>query len=196
MGDIFLVVEKEISKLQVRNMLTEATKHPPRTIMEVFESLPEGTRIQVIENNLIMSPAPIDKHQALIDEIYPELSIHVKRKKLGKTRVSASDVYLNKKNVYQPDIYFVSNERLHLLKANGLHGAPDLVIEILSPSTAKYDLQEKKDVYERSGVKEYWVVDPADNSTTGYYLVNDEYHEFFSGTGRIESKLLDWQVDF
>jgi len=152
--------------------------------------------VQLIENNLVMSPAPLDRHQLIISEIFPHFAIHIKNRKIGTTRVAPYDVYLDKENAYQPDIIYISNERKHLIKTDGLHGAPDLIIEILSPSTAKYDIGDKKDVYERSGVTEYWIIDPADNSATGYYLVNDEYHEFFKGTGRIESKLLDWQCSF
>jgi Uma2 family endonuclease len=177
-------------------MATETIIHPPRTMMEVFESLPEGTLVQLIENNIVMSPSPVDKHSYLVIELGSELRNFNKANKKGAVRLAPTDVYLDKKNAYQPDIFFVSNERMHIKKGNNWHGAPDLVIEVLSPSTAKYDLQEKKDVYERNGVKEYWIVDPADDSAIGYYLVNDEYHQFFKGVGRIESKLLDWQVDF
>lgn len=81
-------------------------------------------------------------------------------------------------------------------KKDCLHGAPDLVIEILSPGTAKYDLTDKKDVYERCGVTELWFVEPADTSVTSYYLVNDEYQLFYSGTGKIASKLLNFSVEF
>lgn len=177
-------------------MSTTTTIRPPRTMREVFNTLPEGTLVQLIENNLVMSPAPKDQHQLLVDEIYPELSLFVKRRKIGATRVAPYDIYFDSENIFQPDIIFISNERKHLIQEDGLHGAPDMVIEILSPSTAHYDLQEKKAVYERFGVTEYWVVDPATNGTTGFYLVKDEYHEFFKGTGSIESKLLEWQVTF
>jgi Uma2 family endonuclease len=177
-------------------MSTSTAIQPPRTMMEVFNSLPEGTLVQLIENNLVMSPAPLDRHQVMIDEIYPGLSIFIKRNKLGTTRVAPYDVYLDRKNAYQPDICFISTAKLGLIKKDGLHGAPDLVIEILSPGTAKYDLTDKKDVYERCGVTELWLVDPADTSVTGYYLVNDEYQLFYSGIGKIESKLLDFSVEF
>ncbi len=177
-------------------MSTETNIRPPRTMMEVFTSLPEGTMVQLIENNLVMSPAPKDRHQLLVDAIYPELSIFVKRKKLGLTRVAPYDVFFDNENVYQPDIIVISNDKKHLIQEDGMHGAPSLVIEILSPSTARFDLTEKKEVYARFGVTEYWIVDPADNSTTGFYLVHDEYYQFFKGTGLIESKLLEWRVEF
>lgn len=79
---------------------------------------------------------------------------------MGKVRIAPYDVYFNNRNVYQPDIIFMANENVKNIEENGLHGAPDLVIEVLSPATAKYDLEDKKDVYERYRVKEYWAVDP------------------------------------
>lgn len=177
-------------------MVSDTVIQPPRTMMEVFKSLPEGTRVQLIENNLVMSPAPLFRHQVIIDLIYPKLSIFVRRKKLGIAVTANTDVYLDRKNAYQPDILFISNERMHLIKEDGLYGAPDLVIEILSPSTAKYDQQKKKDVYERNGVQEYWIVDPKDNSTIGYSLQQGKYKVIFEGTGKIESQLLDWKHRF
>ena len=177
-------------------MIQETAIQPPRTMMEVFNSLPEGTRIQLIENNLVMSPAPLSRHQITLDLIYPELSIYVRKKKLGQVLTAPTDVYFDKDNVFQPDILLLSNARKKRLTETGIEGAPDLIIEILSPSTAKYDLNEKKDVYARSGVTEYWIIDPEDNSATGYYLAGDEYHEFFKGTGQIKSKLLEWECSF
>ncbi len=106
------------------------------------------------------------------------------------------DVFFDKKNAFQPDILFLSKERLNLIKGNGLHGAPDLIIEILSPSTAKYDLEEKKDVYERYGVKEYWIVDPSTKSATGYFLENGVFIEIGKETGAINSRLFDSEFSF
>lgn len=74
---------------------------------------------------------------------------------MGTTRVAPYDVYFDRQNAYQPDIIFISNEQKHLIDKDGFYGAPALVIEILSPITAKYDLEEKKEIYERYGVKEY-----------------------------------------
>ena len=71
-----------------------------------------------------------------------------------------------------------------------MYGAPDLVIEILSPSNKGYDKKDKKQVYEKYGVKEYWIVEPNDKTVKGFTLVNDEFVEFASTTGIIKSKLL------
>jgi Uma2 family endonuclease len=127
-------------------MSIEATLQPPRTMLEAFKSLPEGTLVQLIENNIVMSPAPLDRHQVIIDEVYPGLSFFIKKNRLGTCRVSPYNVFLDRKNVFQPDICFISNERLPLIEKDGLHGAPDLIIEVLSAGTANYDLTEKKKV--------------------------------------------------
>ncbi len=169
---------------------------PPRTMLEVFNGLPEGTMAQLIENNIVMSPAPLDRHQSLLLELCAEIFQYVKNKKLGQVRIAPYDVYLERKNVYQPDICFISAENQHLIKENGLHGAPDLVIEILSPGTARYDMYDKKDVYERTGVKELWLIDPADKSATGYWLTNGEYQEFFKSNSFIELKLINLKIEF
>jgi Uma2 family endonuclease len=81
---------------------------------------------------------------------------------------SPVDVYLDDENAFQPDLIFISNERMEIIKKDGIYGAPDLVIEILSPSTAQYDLREKFRVYEKYGVHEYWIIDPDMNSVEIY----------------------------
>ena len=169
---------------------------PPKTMMEVFEGLPEGTMVQLIENNIVMSPSPLDRHQAALVEIASDLLQFVKKNKLGVVRIAPYDVYLDKKNAFQPDICFIANEHIHLIQENGLHGAPDLVIEILSPGTARYDMYEKKDVYERTGVKELWLVDPATKTATGYFLSGNSYEEFYKKTGSLGSRLLDIIINF
>lgn len=169
---------------------------PPRTILQAYKSLPEGTMVQLINGIIRMSPSPLDSHASLLMDIAPDLHFFVKEKALGTIRFGLYDVYIDESNAFQPDILFVSNERLHLIKEEGLHGAPDLVIEILSPSNAKYDLEEKKDVYEQYGVKEYWIVDPADNSVTGYSLTNGKFIKLLETVGKIESPMLGWKVQF
>ena len=77
-----------------------------------------------------------------------------------------------------------------------MHGAPDLVIEILSPRTAKYDLEDKKDVYERYRVKEYWAVDPASKQVYFFKVVKDEYVEAETKNAVIKSFLLKTEIKF
>jgi len=170
--------------------------NPPRTMFEVFKSLPEGTLCQLINNNLVMSPAPTDPYQKILMDISAQLFFYVSKNQLGEVRVAPYDVYFNRKNVYQPDIVFVAKENINKIKEDGLHGAPDLVIEILSPPTAKYDLEDKKDVYERYGVKEYWAVDPVSKQIYFFKLVKDEYVEAETKNAVIKSSLLKTEIKF
>lgn len=150
----------------------------------------------MINNQIYMSPAPAPVHQLILGEIHAQLHQFVKKHDSGKVLVAPCDVYLNRKNAYQPDIIFISNDKLHNLKGNGFHGAPDLVIEILSPATWRFDKEDKKDEYERSGVREYWMVDPADKSTEGFFLINNEFQPLSSEKGKIVFRLFDFTLSF
>ncbi len=174
----------------------ESIIRPPRTLLEVYQSLPVGTLAQLIQNELIMSPSPLEIHQQILINLAADIHFYVKSRKAGEVRVAPYDVFLNKKNVYQPDIIFLSNENLDKIKTNGFHGAPDLVIEILSPTTAKYDLEDKKDIYEQYAVKEYIVINPADKSVIVYALQNENFDVYFTGFAVVKSKLLAAKFEF
>lgn len=137
-----------------------------RLSVNYYKILPEGAPYQLIEGNLIMTPAPNPRHQIILGNIVEEIRQFTREK--GIVLFSPIDVYLDDENAFQPDLIFIFNERKEIIKKDGIYGAPDLVIEILSPSTAHYDLKEKFRVYERSGVKEYWIVDPELNSIEVY----------------------------
>lgn len=176
-------------------MVTDTLKRPPRTIREVFLQLPEGTLAQLIDNNIVMSPSPNYTHQTMLNEINFKLQTVVRKKSLGQILVAPMDVYLEERNIFQPDILFISNENRQIIEEDGLHGAPDLIIEILSPGTAKYDLTRKKDVYERCGVKEYWIVDPEKKSAQGYYLKESRFHKIGDDGPTLQSRLLDTTLE-
>lgn len=182
--------------MENRQLLYETGLQPPRTPMEAFQSLPEGTRMQLIENVLIMEPAPTYLHQDILGELYFKMVTHVKDRRLGKVLVAPLDVYLDAENVFQPDIFFVSGERMHLMRENGFHGAPDLVVEMLSPSTAKYDRKDKMRVYSRTGVKEYWLVNPKTRLVQGYRLVKGGFNPFPPAEGVLSSALLGEAFNF
>jgi Uma2 family endonuclease len=165
-------------------------------MMDIFKRLPEGTLVQLIDNHLVMSPSLLDVHQVAIGEIFLSMATYVKRHRLGKVRIAPYDVYLDEHNAFQPDIAFVSTERMHIIKQNGIYGVPDLIVEILSPATGRYDEHEKKQVYERCGVKEYWIVDPKNKAVRGYELVNNAYRELPVAYGLITSGLLRTSFEF
>lgn len=176
--------------------MSQTLLHPPKSMLEVWETLPEGTLCQLINNKLIMSPAPQDLHQVVAGEMYVEISLFLRKNKIGEVRISPYDVHISNQNILQPDILFVKNKNLYKIKKFGLAGAPDLVIEILSPSTSQLDYEEKKTLYERFGVAEYFIVDPNTKSVDSYFLKDGEYKEQKNLTGKINSKILGTKISF
>jgi Uma2 family endonuclease len=169
---------------------------PPRTMMEAYQSLPEGTLAQLINNQIYMSPAPTSTHQIVLGKIFSQLLNYIEQNKLGQVLIAPLDVFLNRKNAYQPDIIFISNANLQGLKESGFYGPPDLVIEILSPATWRFDKEDKKDEFERSGVKEYWMVDPIDKSVEGFCLTSTGYQPLASTPAQLVFKLFDYTLHF
>lgn len=169
---------------------------PPRTILEVFESLPEGTRCEVINNTLVISPSPLDTHQKVLGKIFTKLSLFVEEKNLGELRIAPYDVHFDEENIFQPDIVFIANPNTHKISERGFFGAPDLIIEILSPSNARFDKEEKKNIYEKNGVKEYFIVEPYDKSVTGFVLSDNEFAATKTRTGIISSQVFDFSIRF
>ena len=165
-------------------------------MLEVYNCLPEGTPVQLINNQLFMSPAPKDRHQKILNKINRLLADHVDKYYLGETRIAPSDVFLNEENIYQPDIYFISTEHLDGFQEDGFHGAPDLVIEILSPGSEKTDKVDKFINYEAVGVKEYWIVDPLDKTSIGYKNVLGKFEMITEKKGQLYSPLLDTEFTF
>ncbi len=163
---------------------------PPRTTMEVFKMLPEGTRCELIDNTLYMSPAPSSSHQKTIYKLTGQFYLLLEGKSIGELYPSPIDVLLNEKNAYQPDLAFILNENLEIVKENGIHGTPDLVIEILSPGTKNFDLTKKKKVYEKAGVKEYWVLDNKTKISLGFQLIGKKLEEFKKEKNQFTSALL------
>jgi Uma2 family endonuclease len=128
--------------------------------VEDYRATPEGTRYQLVEGDLcLMSPAPNRYHQIIVLNIAEMLKTFLRSHPIGEVYVSPIDVYLDDHNVVQPDVAFVSNANAGILTDDGMHGAPDLVVEVLSPSSASLE-KTKLRVYARHGVKEHWLVDP------------------------------------
>ena len=170
--------------------------HPPKSMLEVWETLPEGTLCQLINNQLVMSAAPRDIHQAVLFDIAFEIQTFLKRNKKGQLRISPYDVHFSNQNIFQPDLVFIKTENLHRIEEKGLAGAPDLVIEVLSPTTSQLDYEDKRLVYEKYGVSEYFIVDPGTASVDYFYLINGIYEAQESVRSKIISKLLDTEITF
>ena len=177
-------------------MDTSVRIQPPRTLREVYDALPEGTLAQFVDGQLVMSPGYSFNHQILLNKINLLLLQYVETHNWGEVIVGPFDVHLDKQNVFQPDIIFIKKEQLAQIQKDGLHGAPVLVIELLSPGTARYDLNQKKVAYERSGVREYWIVDPDTKAVQGYFLESGEYGVPVHLIAKISSRVLDHEFEF
>ncbi|MHB1645398.1 MAG: Uma2 family endonuclease [Candidatus Acididesulfobacter diazotrophicus] len=133
------------------------------TVLDYY-NLPEGSPYQLIEGDLVMSPSPTTEHQSISRNVEFLILNYVKKNNLGIVFNAPIDVYLDDINAYQPDIIFILNKNKSIIQKKGIKGAPDLVIEILSPSSLYYDTKTKKNVYERIGVKEYIIIDPEEKT--------------------------------
>ncbi|MBL7858859.1 MAG: Uma2 family endonuclease [Cyclobacteriaceae bacterium] len=168
---------------------------PPRTIMEVFKSLPEGTLAEIINGTIYMSPSPTPKHQRIVRKLAFAISNYVEVRGLGEVFFSPCDVFLDEhSSAVQPDIIFISKEKSSIVHENsGIHGIPDLLIEILSPGNADHELIRKRELYEKFGVPEYWIVNPDTKETIGFTLNNGKYEESGRLMGMIRSVLFQQQ---
>jgi Uma2 family endonuclease len=104
---------------------------------------------------------------------------------------SPVDVFLDNYNAYQPDIIFISNENLSIIGKDGkIHGAPDIVVEVLSPGNANDDKVKKRNVYEACGVMEYFIVEPSSKSVISYYHNGTKFEKGKAQKAKITSRLL------
>ncbi len=164
---------------------------------EDYLKLEDDKRYEIIEGELLMAPAPTPYHQAVSRNIEFAMWNYVKKKKLGVVYHAPIDVVLDKHNVFQPDIVFISKERKEIVKEKAIKGVPDLVVEIISPSSLGRDTVLKRNVYERKGVKEFWLVYP-DMKCIEVLVLNKEgkyelYDEgcFKEGKSSVSSKVIE-----
>lgn len=157
-----------------------------------FLALPEGTACQIITGELVMSPAPIPLHQTVILELSILMALFAKQQNAGRVFVSPIDVRLDNRNIFQPDILFIGTEKLTLVGERMIEGPPDLIVEVLSPSSAYHDLRTKFRVYEQSGVQEYWIVDPERRSVEIFTNSGSKFQlrQEVEGKGTAQSVLL------
>lgn len=159
---------------------------------EDYLKTPDDERYELIEGELFMTPSPVTKHQRILGRLHLDISKFIIENNLGEIFLAPYDVYLDDENVVQPDILFVSKERLNIIGEKNIQGAPELVIEIISENTAYRDLVQKKKLYARFGVKEYWIVLPKEESTEVYILKDNAYtlHKSFSKDDTLESPFI------
>jgi len=134
------------------------------TIDDYLAMPDEYPRYELLEGELIEMVSPTSRHQRISRQLFTALNTHCAAHDLGEVFYAPLDVILSRTIVVQPDLLFISKARRAELIGERITGAPDLVIEILSPATSARDFNQKRKLYARHGVKEYWIVDPDDET--------------------------------
>ena len=135
-----------------------ARRARPRKTVKDFMNLPEGTRAELIDGELFMSPSPKQPHQWAVGNLHVLLAQFVHTRKLGKVFVAPFDVHLPSGDIVEPDVLFIAKGNLGIVQ-DWVRGTPDLVVEVLSPDGLERDRFVKRDLYAENGVGEYWIVD-------------------------------------
>lgn len=144
----------------------------------------------LIEEVFVMASPASFEHEDLMMFFGTVLRLFVNKHRLGVVLGSNAAYRLNDENVYQPDVSFLSSLRRHLAGEVYVYGAPDLAVEIISPSSRQYDSVEKLVNYGRYGVQEYWLVDPIARAVTLYGNVRGQLVEIPAQGGVLRSRLL------
>ncbi|HSB05367.1 MAG TPA: Uma2 family endonuclease [Thermodesulfobacteriota bacterium] len=140
-------------------MREQAFKIDEKFTYQDYLHLPDnGKRYQVINGELYVVPAPVPYHQRVLARVFKIVDSFVSHENLGAVFLSPCDVILSDTDIVQPDLFFVGQDRLDIIKERNIQGAPDLVVEVLSPHSEKIDKISKTKLYARFGVKEYWIV--------------------------------------
>jgi len=180
-----------------RSKYQNVIKEIPATAVDIYRMLPEGTRCEVIFNELSMLPSPSREHQSILIKLTAVLFQFLSENPIGTLMTAPFDVYFeNLQSVVQPDLFVVLNNDKERIKKNGVYGVPSLIIEIISTNRA-YDTQKKRLLYEQAGVKEYFMIDPDNKKTTLLTLnASGAYDQTYEATGQLRSSVLNLDIGF
>jgi Uma2 family endonuclease len=150
-----------------------------------YAALPDdGRRYELHQGELSVTPAPGLRHQRAVIALGSRLYDHVRARGLGEVLMAPTDCILSDVTVVQPDILYVATDRQAIASERGFEGAPTLVVEVLSPSTARLDHDRKMRLYAEHGVPYYWIVDPETRSIEAFALAGAAY----APAGRVTSE--------
>lgn len=165
---------------------------------EDYARLGEGAPYQLIDGDLVKTPAPNPIHQNIVGALFIALKRAADNAKSGQVFIAPIDVQLTPHDVFQPDLIFIAKDRSAIIGEAKIEGPPDLAIEVLSPGTAYYDMRVKKAAYAKAGVREYWIVDPMASSIEVYVLESGAYRldqERAENTRALSRLIPEFQVD-
>jgi Uma2 family endonuclease len=169
------------------------------TVEELFDmELEEGYFYELLNGHIVKKQAPSPQHQKAVANLNWLINNFTREHDLGDCYTSPIDVFFDKYNNTQPDILFIKKDRLFIVTPHGIEGHPDLIVEVLSPSSYRNDKVDKMKIYCQFGVSEYWIVDPNNKAVEVYTLENNAYtmSVLASESGEITSKVLaDFKVE-
>ncbi|HVS03220.1 MAG TPA: Uma2 family endonuclease [Thermoanaerobaculia bacterium] len=134
----------------------------------------DGQRHELVDGEHFVTPSPLRRHQRVVENLFLLVAPFVRQRQLGDLALAPLDVILSETDVVEPDLLFTCSERLHIVQ-DWVRGAPDLVVEVLSPSSRRLDEVLKLERYERFGVAEYWLVDPEAGTVKVYRREGDRF---------------------
>jgi Uma2 family endonuclease len=175
-------------------MVVAAETLRPLTIEDLAEFPDDGKRREIITGELVESPVPTPIHQFIVGRLLMLIGNFADKHRLGIALLGPVDVRLSANDVVEPDIIYVSNERKRFVLAKYIDGPPDLVIEVLSPATRRMDLVRKRALYARSGITEYWIVDPERRTLEMQRLENGMYRLMATEQGGHRSAVISGLV--
>ena len=146
------------------------------TYQDLLNTPDDGKRYEVLEGDLIVSPSPRIKHQQISWKLAELLNLAV-RAGHGMAVAAPLDVVLADSDVVEPDLLFIARDHMAIVTEDNIQGAPDLVVEIISEGSRRRDVLTKRAVYERYGVRFYWLVDPEEETVRVFALQNGAYGE-------------------
>ena len=163
-----------------------------------YAAIPDdGKCYEVVKGILYMSPSPTPDHQGISSQLVIYLGQAVQLAGSGRVFHEPTDVELSPGDIVKPDVFVILNKHREQITSKRIVGAPDLVVEILSPGTWRHDLREKLDAYAEAGVPEYWIVSPGEQVVELYVLEHGTYQSLgvFQGAAVLPSRIVpDWSV--
>lgn len=160
----------------------------PWTYTRMLKELKGDARYELRNNELIDMSSPSFTHQQLLQVIFQLFYHFVNSDRKGSLILAPFDVILDENNVVQPDLLFVANDHADRIQERGIFGSPDLVVEIVSKSSIIRDYVEKKEDYERFGIREYWIIDPQNKFIQVFHLEGNKFKTFSSADGEEQLK--------
>lgn len=148
-------------------MLTSSRADKRLTVEDYMRLPDDGERYEIIDGELHVTPSPNLRHQAIVGELHLAIGNLLKANPhLGRVFVARLDVVLSRHDVVEPDLLVVAGDQLDILTPKNVQGPPAILVEVLSPSTRRVDQVKKRALFDRVGVREYWLVDPQHDCVT------------------------------